>query len=60
MKDIYIVASARTPIGSFGGALKDVHSTKLGAIAIKGAVSRAGIDATEIQEVLWDLYCKPI
>ncbi|SHH64887.1 acetyl-CoA C-acetyltransferase [Flavobacterium johnsoniae] len=51
MKDIYIVASARTPIGSFGGALKDVHSTKLGAIAIKGAVSRAGIDATEIQEV---------
>ena len=51
MKDIYIVASARTPIGSFGGALKDVHSTKLGAIAIKVAVSRAGIDATEIQEV---------
>jgi len=51
MKDIYIAASARTPIGSFGGALKDVHSTKLGAIAIKVVVSRAGIDATEIQEV---------
>lgn len=51
MKDIYIAASARTPIGSFGGALKDVHSTKLGAIAIKEVVSRAGIDATEIQEV---------
>ncbi|KRB55444.1 acetyl-CoA C-acyltransferase [Flavobacterium sp. Root186] len=51
MKDIYIAASARTPIGSFGGALKDVHSTKLGAIAIKEVVSRAGIDSTEIQEV---------
>ncbi|MNQ51532.1 putative acetyl-CoA acyltransferase [compost metagenome] len=51
MKDIYIVASARTAIGSFGGALKDVPSTKLGAIAIKGVVSRAGLDATEIQEV---------
>ena len=51
MKDIYTAASARTPIGSFGGALKDVHSTKLGAIAIKEVVSRAGIDATEIQEV---------
>lgn len=51
MKDIYIASSVRTPIGSFGGALKDVHSTKLGAIAIKEVVSRAGIDATEIQEV---------
>ena len=51
MKDIYIVASVRTPIGSFGGALKNVHSTTLGAIAIKEVVARADVDADEIQEV---------
>lgn len=51
MKDIFIVASVRTPIGSFGGALKNVHSTTLGAIAIKEVVARAGVDVDEIQEV---------
>ncbi|WP_026727001.1 thiolase family protein [Flavobacterium denitrificans] len=51
MKDIFIVASVRTPIGSFGGALKNVHSTTLGAITIKEVVARAGIDVDEIQEV---------
>ena len=51
MKEIYIVASVRTPIGSFGGALKNVHSTTLGAIAIKEVVARAGVDVDEIQEV---------
>ena len=51
MKEIYIVASARTPIGSFGGALRNVPSTTLGAVAIKEAVARAGIDVNDIQEV---------
>lgn len=51
MKEIYIVAAARTAIGSFGGALKNVQSTKLGAIVIKEVVARSGINANEIQEV---------
>src|SRR6185312_3497800 len=38
-------------IGSFGGSLKDISSTKLGAAAIKGAVERAGIKAQDVQEV---------
>lgn len=48
---VYIVSAVRTPIGSFGGKLKDISATKLGAIAIKGAVEQAGIDSKEVSEV---------
>lgn len=51
MKEIYIVSAVRTPLGSFGGSLASVSSTKLGAIAIKGAIKKAGINAKEVQEV---------
>src|SRR5215203_6497702 len=51
-KEVYIVSAVRTPMGSFGGALKDVAATKLGAIAIKAAVERAGIDPNQVNEVL--------
>ncbi|MFT4661927.1 MAG: acetyl-CoA C-acetyltransferase [Patiriisocius sp.] len=51
MKDVYIVAAKRTPMGSFGGGLSSVPATKLGATAIKGALSAAGMDASEVQEV---------
>ncbi|HET8963368.1 MAG TPA: acetyl-CoA C-acyltransferase [Chitinophagales bacterium] len=51
MKDIYIISAVRTPIGSFGGALAGVSATKLGAIAIKGALEKAGVDGKEVQEV---------
>ena len=51
-KEVYIVSAVRTPIGSFGGALKDVPATKLGAIAIKAAVERAGIQPDQVNEVL--------
>ena len=51
-KEVYIISAVRTPIGSFGGSLKDVSATQLGATAIKGAVEKAGIDATIIDEVL--------
>ena len=44
MKDVYIVSAVRTPIGSFGGSLSKVPTTKLGATAIKGAIEKAGID----------------
>lgn len=52
MKEVYIVSAVRTPIGSFGGALKDIPATKLGAIAIKAAVEEAGIKPEHVNEVL--------
>ena len=52
MKEVYIVSAVRTPIGSWGGALKDFSATKLGSIAIKGALERIGLDAKEVNEVL--------
>lgn len=52
MKEVFIVSAARTPMGSFGASLKDLSATKLGAVAIKEAVKRAGIEVEEIQEVL--------
>jgi acetyl-CoA C-acetyltransferase len=51
MKQVYIVSAVRTPMGSFGGSLSSVSATKLGAVASKEAVKRAGIDASEINEV---------
>jgi len=50
-KEVYILSAVRTPIGSFGGSLKDIPATKLGAIAIKAAVERAGIKPEDIEEV---------
>jgi acetyl-CoA C-acetyltransferase len=51
-KIAYIVSAVRTPMGSFGGALKDFSATDLGAIAIKGAVAKAGIEPEQVGEVL--------
>jgi len=51
MKDVYIIAATRTPIGSFGGALSTVSATQLGAAAIKGALNQSGIDPKLIDEV---------
>ena len=44
MREVVIVSAVRTPIGSFGGALKDIPARTLGAIAVKAAIERAGID----------------
>src|SRR5215213_5041137 len=49
---VYIVSAVRTPMGSFGGALKDVPATKLGATAIKAAIEKAGIQPALVDEVL--------
>jgi acetyl-CoA C-acetyltransferase len=51
-RTVYIVSAVRTPVGSFGGALKDFSATQLGAVAIKAAVERAGLQPNQIQEVL--------
>jgi len=50
-KEVYIISAVRTPIGSFGGSLKDIPATKLGAAAIKGAVEKAGIKPSDVNEV---------
>ena len=52
MKEVVIISAVRTPMGSFGGSLKDISATKLGAIAIKGAIAKAGINASQVQDVL--------
>jgi acetyl-CoA C-acetyltransferase len=52
MKDVVIVSAARTPIGSFLGSLSNIPATKLGSIAIKGALDKIKLDPKHIQEVL--------
>ena len=51
-KEVFIVSAVRTPIGSFGGTLADVSATKLGSIAIRGALEKAGISPEEVNDVI--------
>jgi acetyl-CoA C-acetyltransferase len=52
LRDVVIVSAARTPIGSFLGALSTVPSPKLGAIAIKAALERAGLSGEQVDECI--------
>jgi acetyl-CoA C-acetyltransferase len=53
MKDeVFILSAARTPIGSFGGAIASVHAARLGAIAIQGALAKSKIDPESVDELL--------
>lgn len=52
MNEVYIVSAARTPIGSFGGKLAGFTATQLGSKAIAGALEKAGVEASQVQEVL--------
>lgn len=53
MKDeVFILSAARTPIGSFGGAIASVHAARLGAIAIQGALSKSKIEPESVDELL--------
>ena len=52
MQDVVIVSGARTPVGRFGGAFKDIMASDLGAVAIKAAVERAGINPEDVDEVI--------
>ena len=52
MREVVIASAVRTPVGSFGGALKDVSAADLGALVIKEAVNRAGIKGELVDEVL--------
>ena len=50
--DVVIVSAARTPVGSFLGGLSSLPASRLGEIAIKAALERAGIDGAEVDEVI--------
>jgi acetyl-CoA C-acetyltransferase len=52
MNDAYILSAARTPIGKFGGGLSTVPATELGAVAIRAAVERAGINPEQVDEAI--------
>jgi acetyl-CoA C-acetyltransferase len=52
-RSIVLAGAARTPIGAFGGAFAEVPATALGAIAIKAALARAGIQPDQVDEVIF-------
>ena len=51
MKEVFIVSMARTPIGNLNGKLSNFSAVDLGALAIKGAIERAGISKQDVQEI---------
>ncbi|WP_343664708.1 acetyl-CoA C-acyltransferase [Chryseobacterium mucoviscidosis] len=51
MKEVFIVSAVRTPMGSFLGSLSAVPATKLGAVAVKGALDKIGLDPKQVQEI---------
>jgi acetyl-CoA C-acetyltransferase len=53
MKEAYIISAIRTPIGSFGGSLSSLSAITLGSAAIRGAILKAGIEATQVNEVIF-------
>ncbi|SEI87209.1 acetyl-CoA acetyltransferase [Bhargavaea ginsengi] len=53
MKNVYILDGARTPFGSFGGSLKDIEVSDLGAVAAKAAIERSGIPAEELEQAFF-------
>ncbi|HQR40746.1 MAG TPA: acetyl-CoA C-acetyltransferase, partial [Blastocatellia bacterium] len=52
MQDAVILSAARTPVGKFQGSLSPFSAPELGSLAIRAAVERAGLDATEVEEVI--------
>ena len=53
MDDVVIVSAVRTPVGSFNGGLSTVHAHDLGAIALQAAMSRAGVDPSDVDELIY-------
>lgn len=52
MKEAVIVAAVRTPLGSFGGTLKNVSAVDLGSLVIKSAIERANLKPEQVDEVI--------
>jgi len=59
MKDVVIVSACRTPIGAFGGSLKDIHAYKIASTTMKEAVRRAGISPDLINDVRYGCCLEP-
>lgn len=57
MKEVFIVSAVRTPMGSFGGMFAGLSATQLGSAAIKGALEKAGVSASAIEEVFMGNVC---
>lgn len=57
MKQVFVVAAVRTPLGGFLGGLSSLAATRLGAIAIQGALQKAKVDPNEVQEVFMGNVC---
>jgi len=55
MKEVVIVSVARTPFGKFGGGLKSLKATDLGGLAIHQALTRAGIEGSQVDEVVFGM-----
>ncbi|NDJ56528.1 acetyl-CoA C-acetyltransferase [Enterobacteriaceae bacterium 4M9] len=52
MKDVVIVAAARTPIGCFQGALSGLSATELGSVVVKALIERSGVNPQDVDEVI--------
>ena len=52
MRDVVVVSGVRLPVGSFGGSLKDISAIDMGAMVVKEAVNRAGIQPSDVDEVI--------
>ncbi len=60
MKDVVIVSACRTAVGTFGGSLRNMNGAHIGAVAMKGAVERAGIDPAMIDDVRFGCCLEPV
>jgi len=60
MKDVVIASACRTAIGAFGGALRDLHVTKIASVAMKAAMERGGIDPSRIDDVRFGCCLEPV
>ena len=52
MKEVVVVSGVRLPVGSYGGSLKDITAIDMGAMVVKEAVKRAGIQPSDVDEVV--------
>lgn len=51
-REVWVVSGARTPIGSYGGSLKDLSPSQLGTLVVKEAITRAGLEAAQIEQLV--------
>mgnify|MGYP003111730964 CR=1 FL=1 len=56
--NVVLCAPVRTPIGTYGGSLKSVPATELGALAIRESLARAGLPPIRCKRWSWDRCCK--